>query len=761
MTGLLEYTLALNDKMSATLRTITGTSEGVINKLKGLQDQSKRVSESLNATGNSVGSLREKLNLLRNEKELIPQKNIQAIRNYNTEIRRLEGQISRLDNIGTSGFRSKLQDAVSATPIAGLITNPLAQASVAMFAATQASLSFEEGMAKINTTAQLSSSKLTSLRDKLMDMGRNTGTDLKLVPDAFEKINSQINDVEKSTSILEASLNGAKAGFTDVNIVAGALAQSMSAIGDNNTKAQDVLDTLFAAKRVGAGEFQDFATYVPQLIASGRNIGVGFKDAAGLFAYMTGKGNKAAESAMLLQNAFTALSKTDITSKLNMQGVATHDSAGKMLGLDVFFGNLSKRMAGMSDKMRAQFLESVDLKDAQAKQAFSVLISDQTKLQEALGATRKAAGETSNALAFSNNPMQRLHALWSSMQEILINVGAILSDVLIPALEVVGSVVKTVYDGVNWWVNAFKEGNIVIRLTTLVLGTLAVAFTATKLTLMAHTAVVGLYNLATTGAIFQTGMWTGAAKVLSFTMWTIPIFPIILGIVALIAVIAYVVKYTYGWGEAWKHTITGSKMLFWGFVEKSKSLFTTMVEAFMIGINKLKASWYEFKELIGLGNTSENQMALAKINADTQSRMKAIIDGQNKAKTFDIAADSEFKKAANSIHTDKMKSFSDISTDVKRKLGIQDPTTAGTNKNVGLLGGDGTGKKGGKNAAQKTNEAIATGGSKHNYVTINLKDLIGVLTINTNSTKEGIGRMQEDATDSLLRVLAMATTTAG
>lgn len=754
MTGLLEYTLALNDKMSATLRTITGTSEGVINKLKGLQDQSKRVSESLNATGNSVGSLREKLNLLRNEKELIPQKNIQAIRNYNTEIRRLEGQISRLDNIGTSGFRSKLQDAVSATPIAGLITNPLAQASVAMFAATQASLSFEEGMAKINTTAQLSSSKLTGLRDKLMDMGRNTGTDLKLVPDAFEKINSQINDVDKSTSILEASLNGAKAGFTDVNIVAGALAQSMAAIGDKNTKAQDVLDTLFAAKRVGAGEFQDFATYVPQLIASGRNIGVGFKDAAGLFAYMTGKGNKAAESAMLLQNAFTALSKTDITSKLNMQGVATHDSAGKMLGLDVFFGNLSKRMAGMSDKMRAQFLESVDLKDAQAKQAFSVLISDQTKLQEALGATRKAAGETSKALAFSNNPMQRLLALWSSMQEILINVGAVLSDVLIPTLEVVGSVVKTVYDGVNWWINAFKEGNIIIWGTTIVLGSLASTLLIAQVAMVAYKTVISIVS-------FMTATWANITAVLRTVMWSIPIFLVIAGVIALIAVIAYVVKYTYGWGEAWKHTITGSKMLLWGFVEKSKSLFTTMVENFMIGINKIKASWYEFKELIGLGDSSENQLALAKINADTAVRKKAIADGQLKAATFDLAAESEFSKAINSVHTDKMKSFADVSTEIKKKLGIQDPQTAGTNKKVGLLGGDGTGKKGGKNAAQKTNEAIATGGSKHNYVTINLKDLIGVLTINTNSTKEGIGRMQEDATDSLLRVLAMATTTAG
>ncbi len=113
-------------------------------------------------------------------------------------------------------------------------------------------MSFDEGMAKINTTAQLTSDGVAKLKSDLITMGRDAGADLSTVPDAYEKILSQTGDVALSTDILKSSLKGAKAGFTDADIVAGALAQSLSLIGKENTNAQEVMDTFFAAKRVGA-----------------------------------------------------------------------------------------------------------------------------------------------------------------------------------------------------------------------------------------------------------------------------------------------------------------------------------------------------------------------------------------------------------------------------------------------------------------------------------------------------------------------------
>ena len=58
----------------------------------------------------------------------------------------------------------------------------------------------------------------------------------------------------------------------------------------------------------------------------------------------------------------------------------------------------------------------------------------------------------------------------------------------------------------------------------------------------------------------------------------------------------------------------------------------------------------------------------------------------------------------------------------------------------------------------KVNESIATGGQKHNYITINLKDLIGVLNISGKDFKDSSNQMQQQTEDALMRVLAMATT---
>jgi tape measure domain-containing protein len=75
--------------------------------------------------GGSVGALRQKLNLLRTEKDWIPQKNITSIRRYNTEIKKLEKQITRLDSINGSRMKTWANQAMGQIPMAGLLTNPL------------------------------------------------------------------------------------------------------------------------------------------------------------------------------------------------------------------------------------------------------------------------------------------------------------------------------------------------------------------------------------------------------------------------------------------------------------------------------------------------------------------------------------------------------------------------------------------------------------------------------------------------------------
>ena len=111
----------------------------------------------------------------------------------------------------------------------------------------------------------------------------------------------------------------------------------------------------------------------------------------------------------------------------------------------------------------------------------------------------------------------------------------------------------------------------------------------------------------------------------------------------------WVVSKTEGWGKAWKHTVNGAKLLFKLFALTVKTYFNTIVNGIMIGINKIKAGWYEFKNAVGMGDKADNDSALAKIQADTDARKKAIIDQAKEVVKTALKAKEEFAKAKKKI----------------------------------------------------------------------------------------------------------------
>jgi TP901 family phage tail tape measure protein len=289
--------------------------------------------------------------------------------------------------------------------------------------ATNLAMSFDKGMAKINATAQLTRPELNKLRDELLDLGKNNTGDIERIPDAYEKILSQTGDVALSMSILKTSLKGAQAGFADIDIVAGATAQTLSIVGKHNTTADEVMNTLLKAKKVGAGEFTDFAQYLPQLIAAGSNLGIQFKDTAGAFAFMTSKGQSAADSAMLIQNAYSALGKVEIQKGLKGAGVEVFNARGEMNTLDVIFTNLHTKLARMTDQQKSGFLESIGLVDQQARSAFAILSGDAQTLKTTMASVRDSTGELQSQLEATQTPSQKVELMWNKIKGAFIEIG--------------------------------------------------------------------------------------------------------------------------------------------------------------------------------------------------------------------------------------------------------------------------------------------------------------------------------------------------
>ena len=547
MANKIEYIFSLRDQISAKLAGITATSEKTRSALSGVQEKVRSAEDVFQDTGKTIGSLKARIDALQAEKEWIPADNLPAIKEYNREISRLTNELNELETAAGGGkFKKWASEAFDALPGANLLKNPLVTGITAATFAGSAGMTFDENMAKVNITAQLDEAGLDDLKKRLKQIAADNKTDIQVVPVGFEAINSQVNDVELSLSILDAALKGSKAGFTDLDTVSAALAQTLSIVGKENTTAQEVLDTFFAAKRVGAGEFADFARYMPNLIAGADNLGITYKEVAGTFAYMTGKGQSAERAATLMENAFSVLGRVDVRKKLSAAGVDVFDDTGKIRSVVDIFTDLQNVLGGLNDEQKSSLLEQFGLVDKEAKSAFSVLMSDTEKLRESMNDVANSTGETTAALGYSRNAVQQATEVWNQFKNIGLQVGEIILPVISAGLTVAGGVLDgvsvvmdTVIDFFSGWYALIQQGNPVIIGLTTTLGILTAAmavnyaWTQRAVVIGGIKKVLDITQTAVTGGLTAAQLALNAAFMASPLGWIAAGIGVVIGVVTL------------------------------------------------------------------------------------------------------------------------------------------------------------------------------------------------------------------------------------
>lgn len=358
--------------------------------------------------------------------------------------------------------------------------------------------------------------------------------------------------------------------------------------------------------------------------------------------------------------------------------------------------------------------------------------------------SNEAGGLWNNALSKMN---QRLLQFYNWIEPVLIPALKTFNDFLEAPIATIGRLtdkITTDFPIMTGVILAATSAVVGYRLAMLSLAGLQVVIAGLKSVLVAYEIVVFAVKNATS-------LWTAAQWLLNVALSANPIGLIVAAVVALIALITYLIVKIDGWGKMWEHTVNGAKLIFKAFVAGVKLYFNTMVNGLMIGINKIKEGWYEFKEAVGIGDSSENQKMLAQIRADTDARKKAIVDSAKEVASLSIQAAKEFKSAANSLSWNDT-AFSDILTGQKKQFGIDAPGVPGTTTGTGGTTGGGTGGNAGKDTAN----SIATGGTKTTHITINLGELVGTININKNGFRESAENMRDIVLDEMTRVLSMA-----
>lgn len=177
-------------------------------------------------------------------------------------------------------------------------------------------------------------------------------------------------------------------------------------------------------------------------------------------------------------------------------------------------------------------------------------------------------------------------------------------------------------------------------------------------------AVVAVIKIVTT----VIRAWTTVQAVINILLTANPIGLIIAGAVALIGVIVFLCLKIKGWGTLWDAVVTFAKETFYAYVDGVKLYFTTMVNAIMMGIDKIKEGWYKFKIAVGIGDEDENLAALKKVQSDIKERAEKIAGAAKVEKEHLEKARHAFDNV--SLQWDKKVTLKSTTDQLKAELGL-------------------------------------------------------------------------------------------
>ncbi len=333
------------------------------------------------------------------------------------------------------GLSKAMEMLTSPAMLAG---GAIAAVGIGLFKAGEKALEWEDGMAKINGTAQLGEETLGKLSDRLQEIGSHSGGNFDKIPAAFELIEKQTHNVNKSLDILEVSTMGAQAGFTDLNALGDSTAKVMSSIADKTVTAKAVMDEFFAIRKIGGGDIGAIAAEMPHLIADAHAVGVSYKEAGGVLGFLMGKGFDVQEASGKMKQVWNAFGKSAVALK-EKGGVSMFNTDGSKKDMNEFFGELKKKTENLTDEGKANFYNLMHLDDPRARTAIDLLTGDIKGLKLAEDAVAHSAGAMNKAFEASGS----VGRTWENIKDEWKSIETSIGTALLPAIGGFTDIIKS------------------------------------------------------------------------------------------------------------------------------------------------------------------------------------------------------------------------------------------------------------------------------------------------------------------------------
>ena len=243
-------------------------------------------------------------------------------------IRKLEGAIERA--------RNKVNSMANATLRIGGALTAAAAGPIVEFAR------FEAELAKIEGLVGVSRDQLEAWKDDIAAIARETGQSPMALAEALFFVTSAGLRGSVAMDVLRASARAAAAGLGDQKSIVDLATSAINAYGEENLSAEEAVDHLVEAVRLGKLAPETLATAMGRALPVASAMGVQFSEVAGILAAMSRTGTNAEEGVTQLNAVMTGLLKPADSAKkaLARVGLSVEDLREMAAGPQGLWGAL-------------------------------------------------------------------------------------------------------------------------------------------------------------------------------------------------------------------------------------------------------------------------------------------------------------------------------------------------------------------------------------------------------------------------------------
>lgn len=563
--------------------------------------------------------------------------------------------------------------------------------------------------------------KLKEIEGYARQSGKTFGTEATQGAESYKLILSQLSpEIGKVPKALKGM--GDTVGYTsklmgnDATAATEVLTTAMNQYGVSLENPIEASKTMAAMANVMAAAAQEGSAELPQIKQALENSGMAAKSAAVSFEetnaaiqVLDKAGKKGSEGGVALRNVLASLGQgrfipEKVQDEFQRLGIDINQLNNPALTLSQRL-NILKPLLSDSALMSAMFGKE----NANAAMA---LIGQTAEMDRLSGAIKGTNSLFEQAAIVMDSPEEKAKRFKQSIE-----------DLKISLFEITGG--GTAYASVLGDIGR-DVGNLLPVL---------------ELAKVGVTKLVGAQRLAT----IWTGIQTGATKLLSLTMWSVPIVWIVAGIASLIAIVVV----CWNKFEGFRKVLYQSWEVMKLFGNAIKDYVINRLQELLSGITGIGSALLAFFEGDWKNAWDIGKDAVADLTGigSAGTAINQIRGGWNGAMDAGKAASDAYTKRNNS---------GGIMSGISAPAGIPGANLPGVG---GGSGGDSKKSKS-KETGKKINESIATGGTKSTNITLNIRELIGIQNY-SGSKDSTAAKAGEEILDEILRLTASATTAAG